>query len=780
MIKVKISVRNLIETVLRTGDIDDTYRSINRMLEGTLAHQKVQKSYGEDYKSEVSLKTQVDYQNFSLEIEGRADVIYRSREDLYIEEIKSSNLDLDRIEEDFNELHWAQVKFYAYIYSSQENLDEISLKLTYFQLESEETKSFYRTYSHKDLRDYFYSIIDRYVDWANLTFYWIDTRKRSIDQLGFPFKDYRQGQREMAVAVYRTIEEGKKIYIQAPTGIGKTMSTIFPALKTLSEGFSEKIFYLTAKTITRQSPLKAYEILRAEGLRLKTLVITSKEKICLNEEVKCNPRDCKYAKGHFDRVNGGIQDIFKEEDLFSREIILDYARKHNICPFEFSLDLANFSDLIICDYNYLFDPQVMLKRFFDSNKTDYVFLVDEVHNLVDRARSMYSAQIIDRELVEVLDEFKEQGPIFRALNKLINIMDSLWEKLKVETEYYQEDYLDELFNPLKRLLSQLDKYLVESKDSQGYDQVLELYFNLLNYIRISDYYDEHFYTSFESNKDGHVIKLNCIDPSYLIRKSLNKGRASIMFSATLSPMDYYRDLLGGNGRDYHMILQSPFPRENLQVLIASNISTKYRHRQYSYLKIVEYIEAFVGARKGNYLIFFPSYNYMERVYDIFLERNRDIDSILQERNMTELEREEFLNEFNGKNIVGFAVMGGIFSEGIDLVGDRLIGAVIVGVGMPMISFENNMIKDYYDQYFSSGFDYSYTYPGMNKVLQAAGRVIRREEDRGVILLIDTRYASYKYRDLFPKSWNNYSFIRTGSELNTLVTNFWKVGTYEGT
>lgn len=773
MINIKISVRKLIESVLRAGDIDDSYRSRTRMLDGTLAHQKVQREYGEDYKAEFVLKTQLDYEDFRLKIEGRADGIYRKGQDIFIEEIKSTNLDLEKIGRDFNLHHWAQVKFYGHMYMEEEGLDKIVLRLTYFQLESEEKKHFEREYKKEELESYFYNIVARYVDWARTSFYWVEKRNKSIGQLKFPFKEYREGQREMAVAVYKTIEEGKKIYIQAPTGIGKTMSTVFPALKSMGQGQVEKIFYLTGKTISRQSPIKAYEILKNQGLDLKLLGITSKEKICLNNDLSCNPKDCKYAKGHFNRVNEAIRDIFEGEDLFSREVILSYSKKHQVCPFEFSLDLADFADLVVGDYNYLFDPQVRLKRFFELAKGDYVFLIDEVHNLIDRARDMYSTSLFDKDILDLGRALKANKKIYKSLNKIVNAMDIIKTRLDLEDSHYQEDYLDDLVGPINRTISLLDKFLVEDKEDKNYDRVLDLYFDLVRYIKLSDFYDEHFYMSLENKEGGTEFKINCMDPSRLIRKTINKGRASVMFSATLWPMDYYMDLLGGTGKDYHMVLQSPFPQENFLVSVVPNISTKYKDREFTYLGLVAYIESFIRGKEGNYLIFFPSYKYMEEVYEIFLARNPNIRSIIQARSMDEEAREEFLGQFQEGSLVAFAVMGGIFSEGIDLVGESLIGAVIVGVGLPMVCFENNMLKDYYNNYFPSGFDYAYTYPGMNKVLQAAGRVIRSESDKGALLLIDTRYGGKKYRELFPKNWYNYKEIRSKEDLEVRLNKFWQ-------
>ena len=771
MIEIKMSVRNLIERSLRSGDIDDSYRSMSRGLEGTLGHQKVQKSYGEGYQTEVSLDYELDHGGFRFKLQGRADGIYSQGGRVFIEEIKTSRLDLARIDQDHNPLHWAQVKFYGYIYMEEKQLEEIELKLTYFQLDREESKEFYKSFTREELGDFVHEIMDLYIGWARLASDWAHLRDQSIRELAFPFRDYRRGQREMAVAVYRTIEEGRRIFIQAATGIGKTMSTIFPGLKAMAEGRGEKIFYLTAKTISRQSPLRAYEILGQEGLRLKTLVITSKEKICPNGEVSCNPQDCKYAWGHFDRVNDCIRHIFKEEDLFSRQSILDYSQEHQVCPFELSLDLADFSDLIICDYNYLFDPQVQLKRFFEIDKTDYIFLIDEAHNLVDRARLMYSAEIGDREILEALDLLGTRKDLVKALTKLLDGIDSLG--LDLEDSTYSREYPDALTGPLNRAISRLDKYLAEEGEGQGYDQLRELFFRLLAYRRIGELYDDHYTSSYEFGQEERLVRLNCLDPSYLLSKIMDKARATVLFSATLSPLDYYMDILGGREGDYHMLLASPFARENLAVNIISSLSTKYRERQYSYQALVDYIGSLVDSRRGNYLVFFPSYSYMEAVYDLYLEERGGQATIIQARTMTEVEREDFLQEFKRGPVLGFAVLGGIFSEAIDLVGDSLIGAMIVGVGLPGLSFENNMIRDYYNQKLGSGFDYAYSYPGMNKVLQAAGRVIRSSEDRGVIVLIDSRYAGYKYRSLLPRAWRGYSEPRSLEDFRQNLTKFWE-------
>lgn len=772
---IKISVRNLIEFVLRSGDIDNSFMSMNRALEGTLAHQKVQKSYGHEYKSEVYLKYSIDYDRYKILLEGRADGILTQDGETIVDEIKSTTRNLDDIEEDYNPLHWAQAKCYGFIYATQNNLDEIGIQLTYFHIETEEIKKFNKIFSTKELKDFLVDVIDKYIKWANLTFDWGEIRDKSIKTLDFPFSKYRKGQRELAVAAYKTIREGKNIFAQAPTGIGKTMSTLFPSIKSIGEGISSKIFYLTAKTIIREVPINSMEIMMSKGLRAKVLVITAKEKICINDEVKCSPRDCAYAKGHYDRVNDAIMDILKNEDLISREVIISYAKKHNVCPFEFSLDISFWCDVVICDYNYVFDPQVYLRRFFETEGQDYVLLIDEAHNLVDRSREMFSASLNKADVLYLKDIFKEEYiQVYKSMNKLNSIFNKLKKDKDIKDNFYQAEEISDLYYPVTKLIAQMEPFLIEKKDHPDYDRVLEFYFNLSTFIKISDFYDEHYVTSIESDERDMVLKLYCVDPSYLLNLALKRGRTAIFFSATLTPLEYHRDLLGGSKDDYHIRLSSPFPRENLCLMINDHISTKYKDREKTYISIVESIETFINSKIGNYFVFFPSYIYMKNVYEILIERNPDKNIIIQSPSMTEAEREEFLSKFKDVNdLIAFAVMGGIFSEGIDLVGEKLIGAIIVGVGMPQICFERDIIKDYFNHNNKNGFDYAYVFPGMNKVLQAAGRVIRTEEDRGAILLIDGRYGTYRYKELFPNEWAHHKRVSVKYNMIKTLDDFWK-------
>ncbi|WAG69799.1 ATP-dependent DNA helicase [Clostridium sp. CF011] len=782
---IKISVRNLVEFVLRAGDLDMRFMGSSRAVEGTKAHQKIQSEnkekysvlLGEEYRAEVSLKHSILYNGASIIIEGRADGILIKNNKVTIDEIKTVAKDIELIKEDYNSLHWAQAKCYAYIYGIQNNLGLINVQLTYYEIDTQKTKQFIKAFSIEKLQEFFDEIISSYFVWANIASEWNKERDSTIKELLFPFENYRDGQRELAVCVYKTVVEKKKMFVQAPTGIGKTISTLFPVVKAMGEGHTTKIFYLTAKTITRRVAEDAFDKMKSNGLKFKTITLTAKDKVCLSKGSACNPQQCKFAKGHFDRVNEALLDILKNENTFSREIIEIYSNKYNVCPFEFSLDLTVWADSVICDYNYVFDPRVYLKRFFTDNGGEYTFLVDEAHNLVDRAREMFSAQISKKLIMQLKKDIKGlDDQMYKVLNKLNALINSM-KKMCNEDGYYKQNAEPvDVYNLLTRLTKILEKWLTKNEKSETYDSFLELYFNSLSFIRVAELYDDKYITYVESGLDDVVLKMFCLDPSKLLSEASKRGQSVIYFSATLLPLVYFKEILGGESKDYHLTLNSPFDKSKLRVMVAKDISTKYKYRENSYLKIVEYIYSVISAKNGNYMVFFPSYKYMEEVCNSFTQKYPHIKVSIQTNSMTEDAREEFLQNFSSssdENILGFGVLGGIFSEGIDLKGDALIGVIIIGVGHPMICFEREIIKEYFNNKSNCGYEYSYMYPGMNKVLQAAGRVIRTEEDSGIALLIDDRFLNQRYRRLFPKEWDNYHIINNSTHAKKEICEFWE-------
>lgn len=778
--EIKISIRNLIEFIMRNGSIDNRVTGSIKPIEGTRVHQMIQRSYGDNYKAEVSLKYEFEYKDINIKIEGRADGILTEDKRVIVDEIKTTLKDVLSYNEKINPLHLAQAKCYGYIYCIQNDLDEIDIQLTYYNLETTHINKIRETYKLEDLEKDFFYLIEEYKQWLDLEEKHIANRNKSIKILKFPFEKYRKGQRELAVYAYKSIVDGKKCFAQAPTGTGKTISTLFPALKAMGESHTSKIFYLTAKTITREVCENSINLMKRQNLDLKHVTISAKDKICKMEKTNCNPDYCKYADGYYDKINNALKEILENENDYSRRNIEILSEKYKLCPFELSLDLTLFSDVIICDYNYVFDPKVYLKRFFENKKTDFTFLIDESHNLVDRGRSMYSAKLNKSQFENISKLIKGKN---RRLNYSINKIKSYFKEVKdmllIHRDMNLVNHMEnkeaplELYTLLRSFTEKVDEYLEESKEDN--DELLEIYFEVHNFLSIGDFFDENFTTIYENFASDIEIKLFCIDPSKVIQERMKKARSSIVFSATMIPIDYFKDIYGSSQEDYYVNLPSPFESSKRELIFANNINTTYNKRNETCEDIVEYIKNCIESKQGNYMVFFPSYKYMELVYNKLSKKYPEVNVVIQENNMSEDSKEEFLRMFSEENEfthIGFCVLGGHFSEGIDLTNDKLIGVIIVGVGMPQIGVERDIIKRHFDNKNHSGFDYAYTYPGMIKVLQAAGRCIRTEEDKGIIILIDTRYSDSRYRRLFPKEWYPNKIARNSKDINNICTNFW--------
>lgn len=758
---IRISVRNLVEFILRGGDIDNRIAEADRdaMQMGSRIHRKIQRRMGADYHAEVPLKYEIPCKGFILLLEGRADGIIDTEKGVVIDEIKGVFKELEHLKEPAR-VHLAQAMCYAYIYASEKELAEIGVQMTYCNMETEEIKRFQRVYPYEELKEWFFELAGKYEKWARYQIQWKEKRDASIKKVEFPFS-YREGQRDLVVSVYRTMLRKKKLFIQAPTGVGKTIATLFPAVKAVGEGLGDKIFYLTAKTITRTVAWQAFDTLKEQALRMKVIVLTAKEKICFCEEANCNPDYCPYAKGHYDRVNDAVYELLTTSDEMNREILEEQARKWKVCPHEMSLDVSTWVDAVICDYNYVFDPNAHLRRFFgEGMKGEYLFLIDEAHNLVERGREMYSADLCKEDVLKIKRLVKqEDGRLAARLEECNRQLLAL----KRECEDYQVlNSVSHIYLKLLNVMAELERFLEECKKEELRKEVLEFYFSVRRFAGIYDRVDENYVLYSELKRGGQFkVHLFCVNPANNLQGFLDKGNSAIFFSATLLPIRYYKKLLSTEKDNYAIYARSPFDTKKRLLLMGNDVSTKYTRRGEDMYRIyASYLVEVAEAKTGNYIAFFPSYQFMEAVYEEFVElAEENIEYVIQSQYMSEEAREIFLENFEETracSLMGFCVMGGIFSEGIDLAEDKLIGAVIVGTGLPQVCRERELLKQYFDSKGYQGFDYAYLYPGMNKVLQSAGRVIRTDEDYGVILLLDDRFYDRRYRETFPREWEDFT------------------------
>ncbi|GMK39807.1 hypothetical protein PCCS19_28620 [Paenibacillus sp. CCS19] len=832
---VQLSVRQLVEYAYRSGDIVSGFRSAAALAEGTRIHQSLQTEYGPQDVREYELKTGLDYEGIRFFIEGRCDGLLQTDDGVMIDEIKSMAGMLPENGDDAPVVHWAQAICYAYIYALEHQLDEMRVRLTYVSSTTDERRAFVRVLSSSQLRDTVMDAVRLYAPYARMLIQYTEQKLASAKALSFPFAEYRAGQRKFAGAVYQAVTDGSKLFAKAPTGIGKTISTLFPAVKAIGEERLAFLFYLTAKTITRTAAEDAFRLMQEGGLHMHVVTLTAKDKICFQEEMRCSKEHCSFADGYYDRINDALLDMLGSETIMTRTVIERYARKHRVCPFEMSLDAAYASDAIIGDYNYIYDPRISLKRMFEERKRQTAVLVDESHNLVDRGREMYSAAMNKDAYLQLMRAYKSVNTEVHQAAKAVNewllqlrkslslgltksdggdsgqsgadpslvgdlfdgdsfvidhaeaLADASDQQVKTQAVWtslgngqaVSQTMPADLIASVESFAEAAAQELASSSTAasaagpEAAALLLDTYYAAQQLARIAKLYDERYITIAEHWKSEVRIKLFCLDPSHLLRQAGKGFRTQIFFSATLSPMPYYIDMLGGdNEQDYSLSVPSPFSADQLEVKILP-LSTRYRDRDRSYEPIARALYETVTEQKqaGNSLVFFPSYDYMNHVYEPFMALLASeppalsVRTIVQTGVMSEEEREAFLASFQAgseESLVGFAVMGGIFSEGVDLVGDRLTAVAVVGVGLPQVGLERDMIRDYCERSERNGFDYAYVYPGMNKVLQAGGRLIRSENDHGRLLLIDDRYLAQPYNRLLPAEWRNYTVIRTNS------------------
>ncbi|MBQ6469549.1 MAG: ATP-dependent DNA helicase [Lachnospiraceae bacterium] len=787
----RLSVRELVEFLRRDGSLDDRVSARaeqEAMLKGARLHRRLQSEGGPDYKSEVPLSKTIEYENYTITVEGRADGVF-SDGNKVIDEIKGVYLPLDSLKEPVP-VHLAQALCYACFLAEKEDLERVDVRITYIQMDEEEIKRFRSEWTREDLTEWFDDLIGEYRQFADYYEAHIRSRDLSMDTLSFPFP-YREGQKSLVSAVYRTITDERKVFVQAPTGIGKTMAVLYPSVRAVGERKAEKIFYLSARTVAQAAAVEAFEILADRGLDFTALRLTAKEKACFMNEPSCNPADCPYAEGYFAKRAEALLWLLKENGnrIFDRETIAEAAERFKVCPYELSLDLSLWLDAVICDYNYAFDPDARLKRYFaDHSKKDYIFLIDEAHNLVDRACGMYSAELVKEEILtarrQVKDRYKGAEKAFSKINKKMLAMkrdlEEEWgEKRGIPYKVLAGD--QGLMADSLTAMGEIEKLLDETRDSELKKELLPVYFMLRTYVNTAEYLGENYVIYEEINADGQfVVHEYCVDPADLLKENLVCAKGAVFFSATLLPIRYYRDLLGAEEEDYAVYAESPFDPGKRGIFLVTDVSSKYTRRSESeYRRIAGAISRVVSSKKGNYIAFFPSHKMMADVFKIYREEfdSPDVNWVVQGKYMMEEDREIFMEDFENNNdgrtsLVGFCVMGGIFSEGIDLTGERLIGAIVVGTGLPQVSNEGEIRKNALDAQGVNGFDYAYRFPGMNKVLQAAGRVIRTADDVGVVVLMDDRFLQPSYQKMFPREWKSYT-ICDSTNVGQAVAEFWK-------
>jgi DNA excision repair protein ERCC-2 len=788
--KTPVAVRTLVEFACREGDITLAAPLTDRFRDGAEAHREIQASRPEGYRAEVPLAIEVEGRAVVLAVAGKADGVYRDGPAAVLEEIKSTDRSLGEIPKGGHRAHWAQAEIYAHMLAVREALPHVEIRLIYVRRKNGEFVVLTRRRSCEELAGIFASLVTVYLQWCDDLSHWRDLRDRSLDELAFPFPAYRPGQRELLVSAFRVMRDGGELFADAPTGIGKTAAVLYAAVKAIGHGHISQVFYLTAKTTQQHVAEETLGRLRGSQMRLKSITITAKTKICplrdrYPEKPPCDPVICPYARGYYGRINAALRELYAH-DALTREVVEDLGQKHTVCPFEYSLDMAVWCDLVVCDYNYLFDPRVRLQRFFVLRRGDYAFLVDEAHNLPDRAREMFSAQIDKKAVLRVKRSLKGGAPqLVEILSQFNASLLALRKEILAAADgangQIRATPPPELTDIAERFTHACETYFRSSHGRATDEALVDLYYASRDFVRVALDYDERFATLLEAPRGGLRVKLACVDPSNRLRQALDRGVAAVFFSATLTPFEYYRDLLGGCEESDRLTLPSPFPRENLCVMLDSGVSTRYRDRSGSYVHVAARIHKVIEARAGNYMAFFPSYAYMRQVLAHFDTTGAsDAEILVQSPAMSEEERRRFLRRFDDpgeRTLLAFVVMGGIFAEGVDLVGDRLTGAIVVGVGLPMICTDRDIIRSYYDKTddpeLARGFRYAYLYPGMNRVLQAAGRVIRSESDRGVVLLIGDRFAQPQYERLCPPDWLPILRVRSAEDIAAELREFWR-------
>jgi len=772
MVQLQLSVHDVVDFVLRTGDLDSRIFNRSTMQVGTDMHRQYQQEKNiPGYHRELLLQGEYVDDDITFLISGKADGLFERQDTVVVEEVKTTIAELKAFHRQHEKWHLTQALFYGHMYAQLYGKSQIEVRLIYLHQVDETRLEQSYTFTLKEATRDLQAVIEEYAEFYRTILTQQAALKTALPSLHFPFKHFRQGQRDLAKYVYGISQKGGRLFVEAPTGIGKTMSTLFPMIKGLFT-HHEKVFYFTAKNSGKLAAVEALETLRKQGIPIRYVVITAKDKMSFCPKGKINPDDCLYARGYYDKIKDVLLEGLSQHQAFDQATIQALAEAHQVEPFELSLDLSLYVDVVIADYNYLFDPNAYLRRFFEDVQHPYAVLIDEAHNLVERSREMYSATLTEGLLLQ-LNKATKKGAS-KAFRNRVSRLTKSFQTLMADVED------PTLVSVTPALINQLDKFLVDAqlemrtKRKSLADEAMDAYFKILRFFRLRELVGEHYRDWGSKEKDGWQITFFCLDPSRYLNDITKRIHSVVFFSATLAPLDYYLPMLGADEKDARFILPSPFPREHFKVLLASGVNTTLKKRASTHVEVALYLERLTEGKLGNYLIFFPSYQYLEAV-KAELKLAKDTVLIVQSKDMTTADREGFLNHFTmmpKSTTIGLAVLGGIFSEGIDLVGDRLIGVGIVSVGLPQLSFARDLIAAFQSSRGHDGFTFAYVYPAINKVLQAMGRVIRSEEDRGVALLIDERFLREEYGAI-QQRYPQYEVVLTPDDVDDALASFFR-------
>ncbi len=773
---LSVSVRTLAEFAFPGGNIQTQSRTRRLEREGARIHQQVQATRPVGYKAEVSIERVHDAGDLQLFIRGRIDGLIPGHDPDYIdtiEEIKSTAASLNEAQP--REVHLAQAKLYAAIHAGAIDAGHVRVQLTYVQTASGEERIFEYLYDSNELSEFYAVVVGGYIQHLRALIRRAADRDSSIADAPFPYERIRPGQEEFMDAVREVIADREKLFVRAPTGIGKTAAALFPALKSMAAGECGQIFYLSARSTAQANAEEALRRIRSSGVLVRSVTITARAKICFLGLEICEPGSCPFAEDYYGRLPLALEQVKNDGGgFYTRDAVEELARHFTLCPYELSLDIALLSDVIICDYNYVFDPTVYLRRFFlEGDPGRLVLLIDEAHNLVDRGMDMFSASIRKKDVLAAIRKISaaEHPALVAAVKEINKYFIALKKTMKEErlSFWVAEKLEEELMEKVDECLELFPEYFSSLRGEPVATEVSGLYRSVVRLTAIGGLKGEGHRVYAESGSDVSVT-IRCIDPSTLLRERTGACRASVFFSATLTPFEYFTALLDGGEEVKTLNLESPFPRENLSVFIDSRFSTRYRDRERTLKPLAEYAEAFAG--KGNCIFFFPSYKYLEMTLHVIRTEKPGIEILAQEPGMDDLGKRDFLESFvagHPEGVLAFAVLGGVFGEGIDLVGERLVAVVIVGVGLPPISDERDLMKEYYDGKFGKGFLFAYTYPGMNRVLQAAGRVIRSGTDKGTVVFVGQRFGTNGYRRLLTAEYQHAVTVSGTAEVGKPVS-----------